>query len=97
MLKETVLKRIFKESKRWIYLNGGFGGGGATNIIEDIREGSSEITHGCGGGYTGGGYSYEKNDGCTGGGGGSYSIDRTGAKRIGHQSTGKCVVTCIGE
>lgn len=86
------------------YFNGGFGGGGYTTIRKCQLHNDDfgcyihcdlEVMHGCGGGYTGGGYAYDSKDDCTGGGGGSYSIDKFGEKRIGHNTTGRCIIKFI--
>ena len=73
-------------------MSGGFGGGGCGATIKD---GKIKQIHGCGGGYTGGGYKYDKYSEYTGGGGGSYSLDPTGSKKIGHSGEGKCTIKLL--
>ena len=72
-----------------VTINSGFGGGGSGG-----GETNPHI-HGCGGGYTGGGYEYDKYEEYTGGGGGSYSLDPTGTKKIGHSGPGKCTIKLL--
>ena len=75
---------------------GGFGGGGALQTEQNINGTVSNI-NGCGGGYTGGGHSRHiiGLNNITGGGGGSFSIDQSGSKRLGNNGPGKCPIRLL--